>query len=1243
MLTFKRPRNLYLLLAFALLCALLAFVVNYTNSYTTSDLADLAEGKLHDKEKQAMKYIGRVEEMLQKTPPAQLFKAYNGSMSDLYKTEGIAMYVYSNDSLIFWTDNQPAVDLYEYARTSGSYYFSAASAPDARVESDTSRINVQLIRIRNGWYECILRKDTTHPNCSIAALLLIKSEYDFENSYINNNFSNWIGLPANTQLTTDFNYARPVIKSVFGKSLFEIRRSDGVFKYSQTSSYAIFLAILSGFSFFFFVFLCLRSRIQNKIVLLVAFFLVCFLLRTLMIWFKFPGMFYNSELYNPNIFANAPAFYFSYMGDVLFNSMLIFMLSVFLYKLDYDFTRKSRAFNLTALFFAALICFYLYVSIPMLIDSLVNNSTISYNINDLFNFKWLSLLGLLSVGLLFFSFYLVAEKAIISLLANHKLNLLHNLLFFATVGLTALLVHYAHLSYSSYLWPVPLLIISYFMRKYKASYNFINTGLVVLVSTLIAFTLFNKYEQLNKQRTYDALSLSLTDRQDVIAENEFTKIISSIQGDMKLKNLLSLLPLSSEQVEQRIRQVNFSGYFERYDVEMAMFQTDLVSVLRVTDKSDYDEDYFRRQISDYGFQTMSDGLYFIDKDKKRIRYIAEIRIEDITRNPEKTYRLYLQLEPKLAVNLGAFPDLLLDKSIESKLQSTNISYAVYESGKLFTAHGDYEYPPFEDKTLFDLDREYQHYRYTYQKNTDVVISDKRSGFWQKFTYNSYLFLFFSLIVLCAVFFNSLVVNRINNLNSLNVRIQFIFVSIVIMSLAGVVVGTVWIVNSQFESKNEKELLTKSRSVLRELKSNVGDLEKLEPGYRDYMAFSLKKLALMFGSDISVFTKRGSLFASSQPAIYEQGLLSRFMNPDAFSNFSRRVSASYTHRESIGSLKYLSAYIPFYNKNDRLLGYINLPYFARQKDLEKELTAYLTTLINIYTILFVITTMVALLLSNLLTKPLRIIRQQISNIKFGTRNESIDWKGDDEIGQLVQEYNNMLLKLEKNSELLAQSERESAWREMAKQVAHEIKNPLTPMKLNIQHLQRVAATNPDDMAERVNKVSEILIEQIDTLSHIATEFSNFAKLPKTNPELVNVNDVLKNVANLFKQNTKCEIKLYITQAQYIIADREQCLRIFTNLLKNAEQAIPDDRQGKIEIITFSNEHEVIIKIRDNGCGIPEELKARIFTPNFTTKTTGTGLGLAMVKNYIAAFGGTIGFETQVNVGTTFTLSIPKASV
>jgi nitrogen fixation/metabolism regulation signal transduction histidine kinase len=196
-----------------------------------------------------------------------------------------------------------------------------------------------------------------------------------------------------------------------------------------------------------------------------------------------------------------------------------------------------------------------------------------------------------------------------------------------------------------------------------------------------------------------------------------------------------------------------------------------------------------------------------------------------------------------------------------------------------------------------------------------------------------------------------------------------------------------------------------------------------------------------------------------------------------------------------------------------------------------------------------------------------------------------------------------------------------------------------MKLNIQHLQRVVETHPDDINERVNRVSQMLIEQIDTLSHIATEFSNFAKLPNANLEEVNLFDVLQNVTHLFQQNTACEIVLNATDSLLVMADKEQCLRIFTNLLKNAEQSIPEYRKGKIDILAYTSGGTVTIKVKDNGCGIANDVKHKLFTPNFTTKSTGTGLGLAMVKNSVVSFNGTISFETALDQGTVFTIVFP----
>lgn len=1217
----KRKAKIYILLVCALVCALMSLFISRQNYYTTQELTKLAETRLQQKEVAAKEKLFFLAKQLRTHTAKELFSLYESGVNEHFNEEGISFYIYENDSLRFWTDNEPSVDLYAYS----------------------NETNIQLISIRNGWYEYIKQTDSIDKNYTAIALITIKSEYDIENKYLDNNFSSWLGLPENTKLVYPINYLKHTVKSKFGSPIFQIYRSEGLYKDKSVNAYACFFALVAIVLILLVLFYSLKLKIRNKGAFILQFAFVCFVIRTLMIFFKFPGIFYDTNLFNPGIFANADSFYFGYLGDVLINSILIFTLSVFIYKTKYEISRHSSWVNYTVYTIGLATVVYFSYNIRFLIFSLVNNSTITYNINELFNLSGYSFIGLTSVGMLMFAFYLLVEKTVFIILRNERITQILKYIFFICVIVFMVVLQVSDLSPIDYLWPAPFVIVAYLFRKYRATYNFINIGLIILMSTLVVSHLFSKYEGINKQQNFDALSLSLTDRQDIIAENEFTKISNFIKTDVKIKNLLSLLPLSAEQLERNLRQINFSGYFERYEITLALFKNDCTPVFKNNDPVYSNEDYFLTQIENDGSQTMCDDLYFIDKDKKSIRYVAKIDIEDINKIPDRTFKLYVQFEPKLANNIGAFPDLLLDKSLQSKLESKQVSYAIYQSGKLQTSYGEFQYPFFIDwneTKVIGGEETYKHFTYPNNKQSSlIIISDKKIGVWQRFTSNSYLFIYFSFLVLICIVYNSTVINRSNRFNSLNSRIQFIFVSIVVISLAGVVIGTIWIVSTQFETNNKKDLISKSQSVLKELQQTIGNQDQLDFTYRDYTALSLKKLSQLFGSDISLFNRRGILFATSQPALYEQGLISKFMHPDAYSSFAKKFNPNYSHKERIGKLNYLSAYIPFYSKNQKLLGYINLPYFSRQKDLEKELTAYLTTLINIYTILFAITTLVALFVSNLLTKPLRIIKQQISKIQFGKTNEPLQWNSTDEIGNLVTEYNNMLVKLEKSTELLAQSERENAWREMAKQVAHEIKNPLTPMKLHIQHLQRVAETNPKDMNERVIKLADMLIEQIDTLSHIATEFSSFAKLPKANLEILNVLDVLQNVTDLFQQNTNCEVKLYATEQLYINADREQCLRVFTNLLKNAEQAIPEDRKGKIEVVAFENEGWVRVNVKDNGCGVPENIQQKLFTPNFTTKSTGTGLGLAMVKNIILSFNGTITFVTEENVGTIFTVSFP----
>jgi nitrogen fixation/metabolism regulation signal transduction histidine kinase len=320
--------------------------------------------------------------------------------------------------------------------------------------------------------------------------------------------------------------------------------------------------------------------------------------------------------------------------------------------------------------------------------------------------------------------------------------------------------------------------------------------------------------------------------------------------------------------------------------------------------------------------------------------------------------------------------------------------------------------------------------------------------------------------------------------------------------------------------------------------------------------------------------------------------------------------------------------------------MSLPYFARQYGLQQEIFSLLAALTNIYVFLILISVVLALVVSNRITEPLRFIRESLKNLKLDEANRAIEWNSKDEIGELVEEYNRTLNELVRSAELLAKSERESAWREMAKQVAHEIKNPLTPMKLSIQMLQRSKNDGAEDLHERIDRVTNTLIEQIDTLSNIATEFSSFAQMPKSNIEKVDLKELLESTAQLYHNSeAEIELNLEVKADRMVKADKEQMLRVFNNLIKNGIQAVEDGTKPKISIGLIRDGNELVASVKDNGSGIPAGLKDKIFVPNFTTKSSGMGLGLAMVKNIIESINGNVWFTSENGHGTTFYISLP----
>ncbi|MGB0376370.1 MAG: sensor histidine kinase [Flavobacteriaceae bacterium] len=320
------------------------------------------------------------------------------------------------------------------------------------------------------------------------------------------------------------------------------------------------------------------------------------------------------------------------------------------------------------------------------------------------------------------------------------------------------------------------------------------------------------------------------------------------------------------------------------------------------------------------------------------------------------------------------------------------------------------------------------------------------------------------------------------------------------------------------------------------------------------------------------------------------------------------------------------------------GILFYPYFEDVSFSENELSSFLQRLYQIYILMLLVAILLAYFISRFATRSLERIRLKMDQTALLGRNERIELKGGSkEILSLVNAYNKMIDDLDESAQLLAKTEREQAWQEMAKQVAHEIKNPLTPMRLTVQSFEKTFDQSAADARERLKEFSQILVEQIDTMSNVANAFSDFATLPKPQLKKVDLVELTRMALQIYEQD---QINFFTNKKEVWVAlDRTQWIRVVTNLIKNALQAMPPERQPKIQVRIEAQVRSVVVSIADNGVGVPDEVKEKIFDPKFTTKTRGMGLGLGIVKNIIELHQGNIRYTTQANRGTTFIITMP----
>ncbi len=535
----------------------------------------------------------------------------------------------------------------------------------------------------------------------------------------------------------------------------------------------------------------------------------------------------------------------------------------------------------------------------------------------------------------------------------------------------------------------------------------------------------------------------------------------------------------------------------------------------------------------------------------------------------------------------------------------------------------------------------------------VAAVGHQSGSWLK---QVYLFsILFTLAAMCLIalalanswlgFLPAAYDFRLSANGSLARRIHFWNVSLLAVSF--VVVGYLTYQHFTLSARDSErsDFNYRATALLTNLKAQALNTSISDDSLRQNLPQSLATMSASLGMDAQFFDPAGNMVFTTQRDLVQLGVLPSKMNPSALDFLKKNRQSARVESEQSAGLQYFTQYRPLLNVEGVTLGYLAVSYPETQGNAGAEVSDFIGMLASLYVFLLLIAFGVTFLLARSITRPVSLLSEKVQELRLEDKNEPLAYAGDseDEISQLIGQYNRMVGKLESSKTQLVKLEREGAWREMARQVAHDIKNPLTTMKLSMQQLERLSG-NPEQAAAYLRKAITRLIEQIDSLAQIASEFSMFANLDIKSKNDVVINEVVESVHDLFSEQKQVALSLTLPEERFhILGDKNHLIRVFNNLVINAIQAIPSDRQGQIKVSLRREGNLSIIQISDNGGGIPPEIRDRVFEPNFTTKTSGSGLGLAICKKIIEAHDGDIRFETRDNEGTDFFVEIPMVSV
>ena len=587
------------------------------------------------------------------------------------------------------------------------------------------------------------------------------------------------------------------------------------------------------------------------------------------------------------------------------------------------------------------------------------------------------------------------------------------------------------------------------------------------------------------------------------------------------------------------------------------------------------------------------------------------------------------------------------------------SYAKYDDKHLTSYKGNYPYPTSipkvsdyvaksKDKSVY-REGGYVHFHHYFSDEEIIVISRPIRNAMVFFTSFSYIFVILALLM--QIFVRGRKTRHFKS-NYFRTRINTILFVSSCLILASMTIISVIFVYRRNEANMRNLMSSKISTIQAMIENRIRNVENWEELTGQEFAHEVDKISATTQSDISLFTPDGKVFSSTSPEIYERMMIGSRIDPEAYYNICQKNQRFYINRAEVAGFKLWTLYAPLFNDDGDLIAIVNTPYTDRSLDFRREATSHASMIVNLFLLLLIGSLMVTSKVVNSMFAPLVMMGRKMKSADI-SHLEYIDYQRDDELTSLVDAYNRMVKDLSDSTRQLAQAERDYAWSQMARQVAHEIKNPLTPIKLELQRLIRLKQKNNPAWEEKFDKVAAVILEHIDILADTANEFSTFAKLYSEKPTLLDLDKVLKDQLLIFDNKEKVKISYVGMEDALVLAPKPQLIRVFVNLITNAIQAVEirlketeeqggKTFEGKVMIFLRNSTKEGYydIVIDDNGAGVKDENLDKLFTPNFTTKSSGTGLGLAICRNIIEKCDGEISYQKSfVLGGASFTVTIP----